>query len=191
MTTAPQPVHTMRSNSLPALRDLPITFKRRTATPGFEKLVGKETERAKHSPFEYASADGRWIIRSVQHTGYGSSLSGRVRWYASRDGSLFPLRFGGGCYTLSLEDAVDEIHKQIARGLCDGFEVLAQMREEAEAAVRAADLHATNLVKAHALLGRLCGVDPTRMVEALAKHVDLGALTRAVESASQLEGEAV
>jgi hypothetical protein len=178
----------MRSNGLPALKDLPITFKRRAATPGFEKLVGKETERAKHSPFEYVSVDGRWILRSVQHTGYGSTLSGRVRWYASLDGDLFALRFGGGCYTLSLEDAVDEIHKQIARGLCDGFEVLAQMRREAEAAARAADLHASNLVKARELLGRMYGADPTQMVEALAAHVNLDALTRAVESASQTKG---
>ena len=180
----------MRSNGMPALRDLPITFTRRSATPGFEKLVGKETDRAKHSPYEYASEDGRWIIRSVQHTGYGSTLSGRVRWYAICDGRLFSLGFGSGSYTLSREDAIDEIHKKIARGLCNGFEVLAEMRKAAEAELRAAKLHAANLVKARDLIGRLYGADPTRMVEALARHVDLDALTRAVESASQLGDDA-
>lgn len=180
----------MRSNGLPPLRDLPITFKRRAATPGFEKLVGKESDRAKHSPYEYASADGRWIIRSVQHTGYGSTLSGRVRWYATCDGRLFPLRFGGGCYTLSMEDAVDEVHKQIAQGLCNGFSVLAEMRKAGEAELRAAELRAANLVKARDLLGRIYGADPTRLVEALAVHVNLDVLARAVESACQVEGDA-
>ena len=177
-----------RSNGLPALRDLPITFKRRAATPGFEKLVGKETDRAKPSPHEYASADGRWIIRAVQHTGYGSSLSGRVRWYVALDGNYFPVGFSsGGSYTLSLEDAVDEIHRKIGRGLCGGFEVLSQIRQTAEARQRAAQKRDDDLVKARDLLGRLYGADPTRMVEALAGHVDLDALARAVESASQVE----
>lgn len=95
----------MRSNGLPALRDLPITFKRRAATPGFEKIVGKESDRAKHSPYEYASADGRWVIRSVQHTGYGATLSGRVRWYARCDENLFSLGFGGGTLARAVESA--------------------------------------------------------------------------------------
>jgi hypothetical protein len=180
----------MRSNGLPALRDLPITFKRRAATPGFEKIVGKETDRAKPSPHEYASADGRWIIRSVQHTGYGSSLSGRVRWYVALDGNYFSVGFGSGNYTLSMEDAVDEIHRKIARGLCGGFEVLAQIRKTAEAQQQAAQKRADDLVKARDLLGRLYGADPTRMIEALASHGDLDALTRAVESASQVVEDA-
>lgn len=173
----------MRFNGLPPLRDLPITFKRRAATPGFEKIVGKESG-AKHLPCEYVSTDGRWTLRSVQYTGYGSTLGGRVRWYATCDGRLFPLRFGGGCYTLSMEDAVDTVHKRIGQGLCDGFAVLAKMRKAAEAEQRAAELHAANLVKARDLLGRMYGADPTRMVEALAAHVNLDAL------ASQVEGDA-
>ena len=181
---------TMRFNGLPPLRDLPITFKRRAATPGFEKIVGKESDGAKHSPYEYVSTDGRWILRSVQHTGYGSTLGGRVRWYASCDGRLFPLRFSGGCYTLSMEDAVDTVHKRIGQGLCDGFAVLAKMRKAAKAKQQAAELHAANLVKARDLLGRMYGAEPTRMVEALAAHVNLDALARAVESASQVEGDA-
>lgn len=181
----------MRSNGLPPLRELPITFKRRAATPGFEKILGKESERAKHSPYEYASTDGRWIIRSVQHTGYGSTLSGRVRWYATYAGNLFSLRFGGACYRLSLEDTVDEIHKQIAQGLYNGFAVLTEMRRAAEAELRAAELHATNLVKARDLLGRMYSADPTRLVEALAALVNLDTLARAVESANQPEGNAV
>ena len=180
----------MRSNGLPPLRELPITFKRRPATAGFEKRVGKESERAKHSPYEYASADGHWVLRSVQHTGYGSTLSGRVRWYAACDGRLFPLRFSRGCYTLSLEDAVDEVHKQIAQGLCNGFAVLAEMHKAAKAAQRAAELHAANVSKARDLLGRMYSADPTRMVEALAALVNLDTRARAVESASQLEGDA-
>ena len=173
----------MRSNGLPALRDLPITFKRRAATPGFEKLVGKETDRAKPSPYEYVSADGHWIIRSVQHTGYGSSLSGRVRWYVAHDGRHYSVGFGSGSYTLSMEDAIDEIHRKIARGLCDGFEVLAEMRKTAEAERRAAERRAANLVKAGDLLGRLYDADPTLMVEALVEHVDLDTLARAVDRA--------
>lgn len=177
----------MRSNGLPALRDLPITFKRRAATPGFAKLVGEETDRAKHSPYEYASEDGRWIIRSVQHTGYGSTLSGRVRWYVSYEGRFFPLRWGSGStYTLSREDAVDDIHRRIGKGLRDGFEVLANMRKDAEAAQRAAEKHAADLVKARELLGQLYGADPARMAEALAAYVDLDKLARAVDSANQL-----
>lgn len=179
----------MRSNGLPALKDLPITFKRRAATTDFTKLVGKETARAKHSPFEYVSADGRWIIRSVHHRGHGTSNSGRVRWHAVHDGNYFAVGYGGHGYTLSLEDAIDEIHRKIGRGLRDGFEVLAKMRQAGEAAARADELRAANLVKARDLLGRLYGADPTRMVEALAHHVNLDALAKAVESASTLEGE--
>jgi len=177
----------MRSNGLPPLRDLPIKFKRRDATPGFEKIVGKETDRAKHAPYEYASEDGRWLIRSVQHTGYGSTLSGRVRWYVVCDGRLFTVGFGSsGCYTLSREDAIDEVHRKIARGLSGGFEVLAQIRRDAEAALRTANKRAADLVKARELLGQLYGTDPTRMVEALAEHVDLDRLARAVDQASRL-----
>lgn len=175
----------VRPNGLPALRDLPIKFTRRSATPGFEKLVGKSTDLAKHSPHEYASEDGRWIVRSVHHSGYGSTNSGRVRWYASLDGSYFPLRWGGGSYTLTREDAIDAIHRQIAQGVCDGFEVLADMRRKAEAAQRAADLRAANLVKARDLLGRMSGADFLCMTKALAEHVDLDKLARAVESAER------
>ena len=176
----------MRSNGLPPLRDLPIKFKRRDATPGFEKLVGKETDRSKHAPYEYASEDGRWLIRSVQHTGYGSTLSGRVRWYVICDGRLFTVGFGSsGCYTLSREDAIDEVHRKIGRGLCDGFEVLAKIRQEAEATQRAAEKRAADLVKARELLGQLYGADPARMVAALVDHVDLDKLARAVVDASR------
>ena len=179
---------TTRPNGLPALRDLPIKFKRRAATTDLSKLVGKETERAKHSPYEYVSEDERWIIRAVHHSGHGSTNSGRVRWYVSHNEKFFPLRWGtGGHYTISREDAIDEIHRRIAQGVCEGFEVLAKMRQAAENKQRAAELHAANLVKARDLLGRMYGVDPTRMVEQLAALVDLDKLSRAVDSASQVE----
>ena len=174
----------IRPNGLPALRDLPIKFTRRPATPGFEKLVGKETDRGKHSPHEYVSEDGRWVIRSVQHSGHGSTNSGRVRWYVSHDGSLFMLRWGSGkCYMISREDAIDEIHRQIALGVCNGFKVLAKMRSDADSAQRASDQQAANLVRAKELLGHICGADPSRMVEALATLVDLDALGRAIARA--------
>jgi hypothetical protein len=181
---------TTRPNGLPALRDLPIKFKRRAATTDLSKLVGKETDRAKHSPYEYVSEDERWIIRAVHHSGHGSTNSGRVRWYVSHNGKFFPLRWGtGGHYTISREDAIDEIHRRIAQGVCEGFEVLAKIRKAAEDAQRAVELHAANLVRAKELLGRVYGADPTRMIEALAKHVNLDAFARAVNTASQLAEE--
>lgn len=174
----------VRPNGLPALRDLPIKFTRRTATPGFEKLVGKETARAKHSPHEYVSEDGSWVIRSVQHSGHGSTNGGRVHWYVTYNGALFMLRWGSGkTYTITREDAIDEIHRRIAEGVCDAFRVLAKMRQDAEAAQRAADQHAAALVRAKDLLGHICGAEPARMVEALAALVDLDALGRAVARA--------
>jgi hypothetical protein len=175
---------TLRPNGLPALRDLPITFTRRAASPGFEKLVGKETDRKKHSPHEYVSADGRWVIRSVQLSGHGSTNSGRVHWYVTYNGALFMLRWGSGkTYTITREDAIDEIHRRIAEGVCDGFKVLAKMRQDAEAAQRTAAQHAAALVRARELLGHICGAEPGRMVEALAALVDLDALGRAVARA--------
>lgn len=174
----------MRPNGLPALRDLPITFKRRLAVaPGFEKLVGKETDRKKHSPYEYASADGRWVIRSTQHTGYGTSHSGRVRWHVSLDGGYFRVGFSSSNYTLSLEDAVDDIHRQIGRGLCEGFEVLAKIRQTAKAAEQAEAKRLNDLTKARGLVERLYGTDPDRLSAAIAAHLDLDALTRAIDSA--------
>lgn len=173
-----------RPNGLPALRDLPITFMRRAASPGFEKLVGKETARAKHAPHEYVSDDGRWVIRSVQLSGHGSTNSGRVHWYVTYNGTLFMLRWGSGTtYMITREDAIDEIHRQIARGVCGGFRVLAQMRTDAEAAQRAAEKRAADLVRAKELLGHICSAEPSRMVEALAALVDLDALGRAVARA--------
>ena len=174
----------IRPNGLPALRDLPIKFTRRPATPGFDKLVGKETDRAKHSPHEYVSEDGRWLIRSVQHSGHGSTNFGRVRWYVSYNGSLFMLRCGSGkSYMISREDAIDEIHRAVASGVCKGFEVLAKMRQKAEAAQRAAELHEANLGRAQLLLELVRKADTSRMVEALAALVDLNALSRAVTRA--------
>lgn len=174
----------MRPNGLPALRSLPITFTRRAAeTPGFDKRVGKETDRSKHSPYEYASADGRWVIRATHHTGYGSTNGGRVRWHVSLDGQYFRLGFSSGNYTLSLEDAIDDIHRQIARGVCGGFEVLAKMRQEADAKRQAAVKRADDLARARDLLAVLRSADPERMISALADHADLSALARAVDSA--------
>ena len=174
----------VRPNGLPALRDLPIKFTRRSATPGFEKLVGKETDRSKHSPHEYVSEDGRWVIRSTQHSGHGSTNSGRVHWYVTYNGSLFMLRWGSGkTYAITREDAIDEIHRRLAQGVCDGFKVLAKMRQDAEAAQRAAVQHAAALVRAKDLLDHICGADPKRMVEALASLVNLDALGRAVARA--------
>ena len=182
MTASVRP--NIRPNGLPALRDLPIKFTRRAATPGFEKLVGKETAREKHSPHEYVSADGRWVIRSVQYSGHGSTNSGRVHWYVAYNGALFMLRWGSGkTYTITREDAIDEIHRRIAEGVCDGFRVLAKRRADAEAAQRAAEQRAAALVRAEDLLGHICGADPGRMVEALAALVDLDALGRAVARA--------
>ncbi len=176
---------TMRPNGLPALRDLPIKFKRRPGSPGFEKLVGKETDRKKHSPHEYASEDGRWIIRATQHSGYGSTNSGRVRWHVSLDDRFFPVGYqNSDAHTL--EDAIDDIHRRIGGGVCDGFEVLTKMRQDAEAKQHAAEKSAADLARARELLGHIYGADPTRMVEALAEHVDLDKLARAVERAVEV-----
>ncbi|HSX23006.1 MAG TPA: hypothetical protein VLE97_09555 [Gaiellaceae bacterium] len=178
---------TTRPNGLPALRDLPITFARRTATAEataeFTKLVGKSTDRATHAPTEYVSEDGRWVIRCVKHSGYGSTNSGRTRWHVSCGGRYFPVGLGTGSSALSLEDAIDEIHRKIARGVCLGFEVLAKMRRDAQKREEDDARHAANLSRAKDLLGRVCGADPGRLVEQLARHVDLDTLARAVERA--------
>lgn len=175
----------LRSNGRPALCDLPIRFKRRPGTPGFEKFVGKETDRKKYAPHEYVSDDGRWIIRATHHTGHGSTNSGRVRWHVSFDGHFVPVGYQNSD-AHSLEDAIDDIHCRIGGGIRDGFKVLAKMRAAAEAAQRAAEKRAADLVRARELLGRVCGVDPARLAEALAAHVDLDALARAVATASEL-----
>jgi hypothetical protein len=176
---------------MPAQRDLPIKFSRRTATPEataeFVKLVGKETAYAKHSPTAYVSEDGRWVIRSVKHSGHGSTNSGRVRWHVSHDGRYFAVGYGSGSSALSLEDAIDEIHRKIARGFRDGFQVLADIRRNAEKRESTARQRAQNLARAKDLLGRVYGADPSRLVEQLAAHVDLDALARAVEAAGQPE----
>ena len=98
-----------------------IKFTRRAATPGFEKLVGKETDRSKHSPHEYVSEDGSWVIRSVQCSGRGSTNSGRVHWYVPTTGALHAPLGLGQTYAITREDAIDEIHRRIAEGVCDGF----------------------------------------------------------------------
>src|SRR5512143_1079184 len=96
----------VRPNGMPALRDMPITFTRRVATAeateAFTKLVGKSTDRATHSPNEYVSEDGRWTIRSVKHSGHGSTNSGRVRWHVSYNGRYFAVGLGSGSGALSL-----------------------------------------------------------------------------------------
>ena len=174
----------LRSNGLPALCDLPIRFKRRPGTPGFEKLVGKETDRKKYAPHEYVSEDGRWIIRATHHTGHGSTNSGRVRWHVSFDGGFVPVGYQNSD-AHSLEDAIDDIHRRIGGGVRDGFKVLAKMRQAAEAAQRASEKRTADLVKARELLQRIYGADPTRMAEALAAHVDLDAFARAVNRAEE------
>jgi hypothetical protein len=176
-----------RPNGLPALRNLSIKFKRRTAAAdsnAFDKLVGKSTDRAKHSPYEYVSEDGRWIIRSVHHSGHGSTNSGRVRWHVARDRQYFPVGWGGSSSSaMSLEDAIDEIHRKIARGVCEGFKILAEMRKSAEKRERDAAVRATNIVKARDLLDRLRSADFVYMYESLASHVDLDVLDRAIQAA--------
>jgi hypothetical protein len=180
---------TTRPNGLPALKHLPITFTRRSATAEataeFAKLVGKSTDRATHSPTEYVSEDGRWIIRAVKHSGHGSTNSGRMRWYVIHDGRYLPIKSYGSGYTLSLEDAIDEVHRKIARGVCLGFEVLAKMRRDAEKRDSDAQQRAADLARAKDLLGRVYGADPSRLVEQLAAHVDLDALARALDAAGQ------
>jgi len=181
---------TTRPNGMPALRNMPITFTRRAATEAateaFTKLVGKSTDRATHSPHEYVSADGRWVIRSVQHSGHGSTNSGRVRWHVAHDGHYFGVSYNGSG-TLSLEDAIDEIHSKIARGIRDGFEVLARMRRDAEAREQAAARRAENLERAKDLLGRAYAADPSKLVEQLAAHVNLDTLTRAIDAAEAVQ----
>lgn len=174
---------TLRSNGRLALRELPIKFKRRPGSPGFEKIVGKSTERSTHSPHEYVSEDGRWIIRSVSHSGYGSTNSGRTRWHVTFDGRYFDVRSYGGGSTLSLEDAIDEIHHRIGKGVCDGFKVLVQMRLDAERLVREGAERAAKRERAKELLDRIHGVDSIHLIEELAERIDLEALARAITAA--------
>src|SRR5512135_1838991 len=181
---------TTRPNGMPALRQMPITFTRRAATEAateaFTKLVGKSTDRSTHSPNEYVSADGRWVIRSVQHSGHGSTNSGRTRWHVALDGRYFGVSYDNRA-ALSLEDAIDGIHHKIGKGVRDGFEVLAKMRRDAEKRESDAVHRAENLARAKDLLGRVYGADPTRMVEQLAQHVNLDALARAIEAAEAVQ----
>lgn len=181
---------TTRPNGMPALRQMPITFTRRAATEAateaFTKLVGKSTDRATHSPNEYVSADGRWVIRSVQHSGHGSTNSGRTRWHVALDGHYFGVSYDNRA-AHSLEDAIDEIHRRIGRGFRDGFKVLAQMRSDAEAREQAAVRRAENLARAKDLLGRAYAADPSKLVEQLAAHVNLDALARAIEAAEAVQ----
>lgn len=177
----------LRPNGLPHLRDLPIRFTRCAATTDFSKFVGKETDHAKHSPYEYISEDGCWIIRSVHHTGRGSTNSGRVRWHVVHNGRYFMIGRGtGSSSAITREDAIDEIHRKIARGFYDGFKVIARMREDAEKHEREEARRVANLVRAKDLIGRVYGADPDRLIEQIAKHVDLDTLARAVDSACQL-----
>jgi hypothetical protein len=176
-------VRAVRSNGLPAVRDLPIKFKRQPATVTaaiFDRIVGKETDHAKHSPHEYVSEDGRWVIRAVHHTGYGVSNSGRVRWYVIHDGHCFAINRYSGQYALSLEGAIDEIHHRIGRGICDGFMVLVQMRQDAEDREREAARLAAKRLRAAELLGYLRNADPAKLIGGLAMHVDLDALASAI-----------
>lgn len=179
-----KPERTVRLNGLPHVSALPIRFKRRPGTAGFDKFVGKETDRKKHAPHEYVSEDGRWIIRATHHTGHGSTNFGRVRWHVSFDGCFFPVSYQNSS-AHSLEDAIDGIHRRIGGGIRDGFKVLAKMRQAVEAAEQASETRAADLVKARALLGRVYGADPTRLAVALAAHVDLDALARALSHAEE------
>jgi len=174
-----------RPNGLPAIRDLPIKFMRRPATPGFEKLVGKETDRTKHSQHEYASEDGCWIIRSTQHSGHGSTNSGRARWHVSFNGRFFPVGYQNSS-AHSLEHAIDDIHRKIGDGICDGFKVLAKMRQDAEDRARKEERHRENIVRARDLLGRMHSMDPFQLADAFADHVDLDTIARAIERASEV-----
>ncbi len=84
----------------------------------------------------YVSKCGLFRIHKTEHTGYGASshTQGRVRWHVThvptgRD-MLFRFNGRGGGYTLSLEDAITDLHGNLARDICDGFAVLANWRKQ-------------------------------------------------------------
>jgi len=88
----------------------------------------------------------------------------------------------------SLEDAIDDLHRKIGKGFCDGFRVLADMRRTTEERDRTAAMRTENLARAKELIERLYHTDLSRLIEEVAKHVNLDALARAVDAVSHREG---
>lgn len=102
----------------------------------------------------YLSKCGRFRITKEERTGYGSgnTTGGRVHWhvtilegvYAKRN-PLSLRRHSHSLHSLSLEDAIAELHTVIARGFTYAFEVLAEWRKEQEREQAAALAHEQKL----------------------------------------------
>src|SRR5262252_8548857 len=71
---------------------------------------------------------GEYRIHKTEHSGRGTSHSGRVHWHVKHvpTNQVIAHHFSSP-YSLSLDDAIQTLHVVIGRWLRDGFEVLAKI----------------------------------------------------------------
>src|SRR5262245_56185208 len=110
-----------------ALKDLPIQFRRA------ENGVYESVAALSVAPAKTEIADGEYRIHRTEHSGRGSTHSGRVRWHVKYTPANRTIASPYSAqYSFSLADAIHMLHQQIARGLIRGFEVLRDINVKAE-----------------------------------------------------------